>query len=118
MEKFGFKEFICVVSVTSREELDEKLSWAFKIYDLDSDGYITYEEMSKVVKSVYKMVEGMLIYIKNQTIYSSIKPSAQPSLNTIDKIMGRITTYYPLPNPLDALKKPGSRKRPHDKEII
>ncbi|CAH1756696.1 8509_t:CDS:2 [Entrophospora sp. SA101] len=60
MEKFGFKEFICVVSVTSREELDEKLSWAFKIYDLDSDGYITYEEMSKVVKSVYKMVEGMV----------------------------------------------------------
>ncbi|XP_015781651.1 frequenin-1-like [Tetranychus urticae] len=51
-----FDEFIRALSITSRGTLEEKLLWAFKLYDLDSDGYITKEEMSDILDSMLIMI--------------------------------------------------------------
>lgn len=54
--KIDFKDFIKSLSIASRGSIEEKLKWAFKMYDRDKDGFISYNDLLIVIKSIYKMV--------------------------------------------------------------
>jgi Ca2+-binding EF-hand superfamily protein len=50
------QKFVQGLSVLSRGTLEEKLSWTFQLYDINSDGRITKEEMSDIVTAVYNLM--------------------------------------------------------------
>ncbi|XP_056138548.1 guanylyl cyclase inhibitory protein [Lampris incognitus] len=53
-----FREYVMAISMLIEGSSEEKLRWSFKLYDKDSDGAITQEEMLEIMKAVYKMSEA------------------------------------------------------------
>ncbi|XP_074642598.1 A-type potassium channel modulatory protein KCNIP1-like isoform X2 [Tubulanus polymorphus] len=51
-----FEEFVQGLSVLSRGSLQEKLLWAFNLYDINGDGIITKDEMLDIVSAIYDMM--------------------------------------------------------------
>ncbi|KAK5650171.1 hypothetical protein RI129_001200 [Pyrocoelia pectoralis] len=52
----SFENFVQSLSVLSRGSLDEKIRWAFNLYDINRDGCITREEMTDIVTAVYDLM--------------------------------------------------------------
>ncbi|KDR10791.1 Kv channel-interacting protein 1-like [Zootermopsis nevadensis] len=52
----SFEDFVQGLSILSRGSLDEKLRWAFSLYDINGDGRITRSEMTDIVTAVYELM--------------------------------------------------------------
>lgn len=52
-----FKEFLLAINVTSTGSAEEKLKWAFKMYDIDGDGAIEEPEMINIVQACYQVMQ-------------------------------------------------------------
>ncbi|XP_070367825.1 calsenilin isoform X2 [Equus asinus] len=50
------QDFVVGLSILLRGTVHEKLKWAFNLYDINKDGYITKEEMLAIMKSIYDMM--------------------------------------------------------------
>lgn len=64
--RIEFPEFITALSIAARGKFDEKLTWSFKLYDLDQDGFISKNEMLIVVDAIYLMIDNMVILPPDQ----------------------------------------------------
>ncbi|XP_030211018.1 calsenilin isoform X2 [Gadus morhua] len=51
-----FEDFVIGLSVLLRGSVTEKLRWAFNLYDINKDGYVTKEEMLAIMTSIYDMM--------------------------------------------------------------
>jgi Ca2+-binding EF-hand superfamily protein len=63
--KIQFDEFVMGMSVMTRGKPEEKLQFAFQLYDLDNDGYISKAEMVKIVTALYRML-GDLVSLQGE----------------------------------------------------
>ncbi|XP_072122821.1 calsenilin-like isoform X5 [Mobula birostris] len=70
----ALSDFVIGLSVLLRGTVNEKLIWAFKLYDINNDGYITKEEMLVIVQSIYSMM-GRYTYpvIHQDTPYEHVE---------------------------------------------
>lgn len=55
------------LSTLSRGSLDEKLEWTFQLYDVNGDGFISREEMTEVMTSVYELMGKVSEGCKEET---------------------------------------------------
>ncbi|WAR22998.1 HPCL1-like protein [Mya arenaria] len=51
----NFKEFLVGLHVSGSSNLDTKLRWAFKMYDINGNGMIDKDEMKTIVSAIFKM---------------------------------------------------------------
>ncbi|XP_050190380.1 calsenilin isoform X4 [Myiozetetes cayanensis] len=51
-----FQDFAVGLSVLLRGTEQQKLKWAFDLYDVNKDGYVTKEDMLEIIKSIYAMM--------------------------------------------------------------
>uniref|UniRef100_A0AAY4E9C1 EF-hand domain-containing protein n=1 Tax=Denticeps clupeoides TaxID=299321 RepID=A0AAY4E9C1_9TELE len=52
----SFEDFVTGLSIILRGSINDRLNWAFNLYDLNKDGCITKEEMMDIMKSIYDMM--------------------------------------------------------------
>lgn len=63
--RIDFSELVCGLSVLCKGTSEEKIKYAFRGYDLDSDGYITQDELFKMFKAYF--------YLSKEAIKDAIK---------------------------------------------
>lgn len=76
--EIDFSELLIAFSILRKGSLHEKLRWLFRLYDTDSDGVISKDEMETVVQSFMDMVRPSLF----TQIDSSTSESTIDSMNS------------------------------------
>jgi len=56
----NFRQFITHLSVQLKGSYQQKLEWAFDVYDIENTGYITKEELADMIRSMSELHSGAL----------------------------------------------------------
>ena len=62
-----FEEFMFALSITSRGTVEEKLNWAFNLYDIDHDNTITKAEFTTVVTGSVSLIKCKNNHFRQQS---------------------------------------------------
>merc|ERR1719370_2151814 len=49
----SFRELLLALCICAKGSHEQKLAWTFRLYDIDGDGCIDFEEVKRVVSAVY-----------------------------------------------------------------
>ena len=70
----SFKEFLLAINISSNGCAEEKLKWAFRLYDINGDGVINRCEMIIIVEAMFEMLnDGQAQKTKNNAAKDKAK---------------------------------------------
>ncbi|XP_062899446.1 Kv channel-interacting protein 4 isoform X6 [Mobula hypostoma] len=69
----SFEDFVLGLSVLLRGSIQDKLKWAFNLYDINKDGYVTKEKMDKNKDGVVTIDEFIDTCQKDENIMKSMQ---------------------------------------------
>ncbi|CAH8613044.1 unnamed protein product [Schistosoma curassoni] len=88
--KIDFKEFLLAINITSGGKPEEKLEWAFQMYDINGNGTIEKHEMVEIIKTFSQVTKA------NQYKTISVdKQTQKRDVNSFKKIF-RFISYLIL----------------------
>ena len=61
-----FREFIMAIAVTKCHSERDKLTWAFRLYDIDASGTINVMEVQKIIEAI-DQIEGRTVDSVSET---------------------------------------------------
>lgn len=50
-----FRDFVKTIAITVSGSADDKLNWAFDVFDQKGDGFVTLDEMINVVEALWQL---------------------------------------------------------------
>ncbi|KAI8049896.1 hypothetical protein BDF22DRAFT_622802, partial [Syncephalis plumigaleata] len=71
-DRVDFQEYINGLSEFSKGTAEEKLALSFKLYDLDHDGFITHEELSRVMTELVGELHNLDQNLQMQKVVNRI----------------------------------------------
>ena len=92
-ELIDFKEFLLAINITSAGKPEEKLEWAFQMYDINADGTIEKKEMVEIISVSFLFIPYLIarIHIGSFSHNLNIKSVNQPAKR---QIPGLIPSVY------------------------
>ena len=72
--KIDFKEFLLAINITSAGKPEQKLEWAFQMYDVNGDGTIEPSEMCEIIT----VNNSINVVIYTWTFHLDIPPDVFP----------------------------------------
>uniref|UniRef100_A0A3B3H7U3 Kv channel-interacting protein 4 n=1 Tax=Oryzias latipes TaxID=8090 RepID=A0A3B3H7U3_ORYLA len=93
----SFEDFVMGLSILLRGTVQEKLIWAFNLYDINKDGYISKEEMLDIMKAIYDMM-GKCTYpvLKEETPRQHVEIFFQVSVFIVLPVIEICPTFWVL----------------------
>jgi Ca2+-binding EF-hand superfamily protein len=79
-QEITFTDFVIGLSVLTRGTIDEQLRWIFTLYDLNGDGMITRDELSKIVSSVHDLM-GRFALSSQAAAAATAAANLRPAVN-------------------------------------
>lgn len=87
--RITFEQYLEILSAITRGRLEEKVRWAFQLYDHDGDGRVSRADMTLIVDAVYRML-GTVSSAGGSSMWGEWPEDEATPRQRVDKIFKRM----------------------------